>query len=99
MALVVTAFAKSYDFFMYYNTLILTPMLLMGGVFFPLERMPVAIQWGAQLLPLKHAVDLVRPLVIGAAPVQPLWSLLMLVGYTAVCLVAAIILIRRRLTG
>lgn len=33
MALVVTSFARSYDFFVYYITLLVTPMVLLSGVF------------------------------------------------------------------
>lgn len=99
MALVVTAFAKNYDFFLYYNTLLITPMLLLSGVFFPLEEMPTAVQWLAQLLPLAHAVDLVRPLMRGTSPAGFAWPLLVLGGYTLVSLTLAIRLIKRRLTA
>lgn len=99
MALVITAFAKNYDFFLYYNTLLITPMLLISGVFFPLERMPWAIQWLAQLLPLTHAVNLVRPLITGSPLNGPLVNLLVLAGYTWVTLTLAVRLIKRRITA
>lgn len=99
LALVVTAFATNYDFFLYYNTLILTPLLLFSGVFFPLEQMPAVIQWLALLFPLTHAVNLVRPLVTGTLLIQPLLHLLVLVGYTLGALALAVVLIRRRLTA
>jgi lipooligosaccharide transport system permease protein len=98
MALVVTAVARNYDFFMYYYTLLITPMLLIGGVFFPLQEMPPLIQRLAWLLPLSHAVELVRPLVTDAPPVQPVPHLLVLCSYTAAALALAVRLIRRRLT-
>jgi lipooligosaccharide transport system permease protein len=31
--------ARSYDFFLSYTTLAVTPMLMLRGVFFPLQRM------------------------------------------------------------
>ena len=34
------ALAPSYDFFTYFFTLVLTPMLLLSGVFFPVDHMP-----------------------------------------------------------
>lgn len=67
MALVVTAISRSYDFFLYYFTLLLTPMLLFSGVFFPVEGMPPLVQQAAGLLPLTHAIELVRPLMTGQA--------------------------------
>ncbi|MCP5423906.1 MAG: ABC transporter permease [Gammaproteobacteria bacterium] len=97
MALVVTAFARNYDFFLYYYTLLVTPMLLASGVFFPLQHMPEVIQWGAHILPLTHAVELVRPLITGTAPHQPVLHLLVLIGYAVITIVLAVRLIRRRL--
>jgi len=97
MALVITAFAKNYDFFLYYNTLIITPLLLVGGVFFPLEEMPPAIQWLSQGFPLIHAVELVRPLITGLPLNNPLLHLSVLTVYTLLTLLLAIKLIKRRL--
>lgn len=65
MALIVTSFAKSYDFFTYYMTLFISPMMFLSGVFFPVDRMPMIIQQVAKLLPLYHTIQLVRPLMIG----------------------------------
>lgn len=97
LALCVTAFAKSYDFFVYYFTLVITPMFLLSGTFFPLDAMPEAVQWGAQILPLTHAVELVRPLMTGAPYSQPLLHLAVLTLYGAAGLYLACILLRRRL--
>ncbi|MFV1984470.1 MAG: ABC transporter permease [Thiohalomonadales bacterium] len=65
LGLIVTSMSHSYDFFLYYFTLVLTPMLLLSGVFFPIEQMPVLIQTIANFLPLAHAIQLVRPLMTG----------------------------------
>ena len=97
MALVVTSFAKNYDFFLYYNTLLMTPMLLLGGVFFPLERLPQTVQTLANVLPLTHAVALVRPVMTGSAIANPLWHLAILFAYGLGALALASTLIRRRL--
>jgi lipooligosaccharide transport system permease protein len=73
LALVVTSVARSYDFFLFYTTLFVTPLLLLSGVFFPLDAMPAEVQALAQATPLSHVVALVRPLVVGGAlpPVLP----------------------------
>jgi len=55
MGLIVCALAPSYDFFMYYFTLFITPMLLVSGVFFPTEQLPAMVQTVAAWLPLAHA--------------------------------------------
>jgi lipooligosaccharide transport system permease protein len=99
LALVVTAFATSYDFFLYYFTLVVTPMYLLSGVFFPLEQMPPAVQAGAQCLPLAHAVALVRPLVIGQPLANVALHLGVIAAYAGVGLYLATRLMRRRLTS
>jgi lipooligosaccharide transport system permease protein len=65
IALIVTAVARTYDHFVYYFTLFITPMMLVSGVFFPTAQLPPAVQAVAQVLPLSHATQLVRGLVLG----------------------------------
>lgn len=97
LGLIVTALAKSFDFFMYYFTLCITPMMLLCGVFFPLEELPAAVQGITRHLPLAHAVLLVRPLMQGEWPGDILSHLLQL-GLTAfLAYWLALHLIRRRL--
>lgn len=97
MALVMTALAHSYDFFLYYNTLFITPMILLSGVFFPLERLPVSVQMGAQAFPLVHAIKLTRSLIIGQPITEILLPLIVITGYTIIAIYIAIILLERRL--
>ena len=97
LALVITSVARSYDFFLYYFTLAVTPMLLLSGVFFPLQEMPGWIQWLALSLPLAHVVEIVRPLMTGTWPTQVALHLSVIVAYGAVALVVATALIHRRL--
>jgi lipooligosaccharide transport system permease protein len=65
MGLVMNAVSPSYDFFLYYFTLVITPMVLLCGVFFPVSQLPELLQGVSAWLPLTHAVDLARPLVLG----------------------------------
>lgn len=65
LALLVTSSAKSYDFFLYYTTLFITPMVLLSGVFFPIDTLPQMVQWFAKSFPLYHAISVVRPLMTG----------------------------------
>ena len=69
LALIFNALAKGYDFFTYYFTLFLTPMMFLSGVFFPLDNLPEAVRWLAMALPLTQAVALVRPLFMDQCPV------------------------------
>jgi lipooligosaccharide transport system permease protein len=96
LALVFNALAKGYDFFTYYFTLVVTPMTFLSGVYFPIAQMPPWLQGVAQVLPLKAAVDLVRPLVLGNIPADPVWPLLILTGYACSGYYLALVLTRRR---
>jgi lipooligosaccharide transport system permease protein len=97
LGLVVNAVAQGYDFFTYYFTLVLTPMIFLSGVYYPTAQLPVWLQAISQLLPLTAAVDLVRPLILGAWPAAPLLNLAILLLYCVGGFYAATILTRRRL--
>ena len=99
LGLIINALAPSYDFFMYYFTLVITPMILLSGVFFPLEQLPPVAQHLAMLLPLSHAVALVRPLVNGEVPAQIFLHLGVLAGIAICSFSLALGLTRRRLLG
>ncbi|MCY0480007.1 ABC transporter permease, partial [Klebsiella pneumoniae] len=71
LAMVMTALAPSYDFFMFYQTLVMTPMLLLSGVSFPLSQLPAAPRHVTEWLPLAHAIALIRPAMLGRAIDQP----------------------------
>jgi lipooligosaccharide transport system permease protein len=65
LGLVVTALARSYEFFLYYMTLCITPMVLISGIFFPISTLPTSVQMVAKFFPLIHAIELTRPLIFG----------------------------------
>jgi len=92
-----TALAKSYDFFMYWFTLALTPMMLLCGVFYPIANMPGWLQEFAGALPLTHAIALGRPLLLGRWPEAPLVNLAVLAAYGLAGFLLALALFRRRL--
>ena len=95
--LIITSLAPSYDFFMYYFTLFITPMTLLSGVFFPLQQLPGGFQALAQMLPLTHAVALIRPLLFGQIPDAPFLHIGVLAVITVACYWLALGLTRRRL--
>jgi len=96
-AIIMTAVAGGYDFFNYYFVLVITPMLLVSGVFYPVSTLPEAMQGLVQFLPLTHAVALVRPLVAGQMPTSPWLHLGVLLGFTLVSYYLAVVMVRRRL--
>ena len=96
-AMIVTALAPSYDFFMFYQTLVLTPMLLLSGVFFPLSQLPPAAQFAAQLLPLAHTVDLIRPALLDRPMNDAALHVAVLAAYVVVPFCVSAVLFRRRM--
>jgi len=95
--LAVNALANGYDFFSYYFTLVLTPMMMLSGVFFPLGMLPQPVQALAQVLPLYHGIELVRPLLAGRAPEAALAHVAVLCSWALAGYYAATVLTRRRL--
>jgi lipooligosaccharide transport system permease protein len=97
LGLAINALASGYDFFSYYMTLLLTPMMLLSGVFFSVEQLPAGVQAAAQALPLYHGVQLIRPLVAGEWPTQVLLHIGVIAGYAVAGFYLATVLTRRRL--
>lgn len=96
-ALMVTALSPSYDFFAYYQTLVMTPMFIFCGVFYPVETLPAWLQTAVQVLPLTHAVALLRPLTAGEIPAASATHVLVLAAYAVAGFWIAVVLVRRRL--
>jgi lipooligosaccharide transport system permease protein len=96
IALIFNALAKGYDFFTYYFTLFLTPMMFLSGVFFPREQLPEVVRVIAGWLPLSAAIELVRPMFMDQWPDQPVRHLLVLAAYAVGSFWIALALTRRR---
>lgn len=66
IAMCFTAIAPNIDFFNYPTFLLITPMFLLSGTFFPLSQLPDAVRVIAlTFLPLTHLVNITRGLVLG----------------------------------
>ncbi|MEY4362928.1 MAG: hypothetical protein RLZZ24_280 [Pseudomonadota bacterium] len=99
MALIFNALAKGYDFFTYYFTLFLTPMMFLSGVFFPRDQLPPLVHAVSDWLPLTQAVALIRPLFLDQWPTQWALHLGVLLAYALVAWQVALHLTRRRFKG
>src|SRR5690242_8225678 len=95
---IMTVLAKNWDFFSFYMTLVITPMTMISGVFFPAEQLPGPVLAVARALPLYHGVQLVRPLVAGRWPDAPLSHVAVLVAYAAGGYMIALRFARKRFT-
>jgi lipooligosaccharide transport system permease protein len=96
VGLIMTVLARGWDFFSFYMTLVMTPMMMISGVFFPAERLPAPMLAVAQALPLYHGVELVRPLIAGRLPEASALHVLVLLGYAAAGYFLAIRFARKR---
>jgi lipooligosaccharide transport system permease protein len=96
IALIFNALAKGYDFFTYYFTLFLTPMMFLSGVFFPLDQLPSAVRVVADWLPLSNAVALVRPLFMDQWPTDAWRHGLVLLAYASGAFWVALAFTRKR---
>ena len=96
IALIFNALAKGYDFFTYYFTLFLTPMMFLSGIFFPRDQLPPVVKVISDWLPLTNAVELVRPLFMDQWPQNPWLHVAVLVAYAVLGFWLALALTRRR---
>ncbi len=96
IALICNALAKAYDFFTYYFTLFLTPMIFLSGVYYPNQQLPQWLSQVASYLPLSTAVDLVRPLLLGQTPEHAIEKLVILMAYCGVGFYIATLLTHKR---
>lgn len=58
------------DQFNYVTTLVITPLFLVAGTFFPIDQLPEGFQIAAQFNPLYQLVQLVRDASFGLEPVD-----------------------------
>ena len=96
LALIFNALAQGYDFFTYYFTLFLTPMMFLSGIYFPRTQLPDWLQRVTDFLPLTAAVELVRPMFLDQWPSNVAGNLSLLVGVSGVAFWVALALTRKR---
>ncbi len=97
LTLCITAVAKSYEFFNYFFTLFLTPMLVFTGIWFPTSRLP---DWFAGVFlafPTPHAVNVARYLFHGGSGVMPIIGILFLMACVWPVVWLATRLVKKRL--
>lgn len=96
-AMIMSALASNYDFFNYYFVLVITPMFILCGVFYPIDTLPDVMQGVVQFLPLTHAVILTRSLMAGVELTQPLLNVMVLIAFAVVSYYMAVVLVRKKL--
>ncbi len=79
MALLLTSVVSRREQFDYVMGLLIMPMFLCSGIFFPVSQVPSALRWLFEVVPLYHAVELLRGLTTGRMEPVLLWHLTCLV--------------------
>jgi len=92
-----TSKVKNIDLFNVPIFLIITPMYLFSGTFFPLDNLPLWARYLAQALPLTHLVNLVRSLGLGHFDFSLIWGLLYLVLFCLILFPVALASMNKRL--
>jgi len=64
----VAASVAKIDQFNYVTTLVITPLFLVAGTFFPIDQLPEAFQIASNFNPLYQLVELVRAAAFGFEP-------------------------------
>jgi lipooligosaccharide transport system permease protein len=96
-ALCMAAIAKSFEQMFYYITLVITPMYMFSGIFFPPSRLPHGVQVAIWFTPLYHVAHLIRSLVLDQLSGDLLVDVLWVLVFTAVFLLLPVRLIERKL--
>lgn len=95
LMLAVAANVKNEDGFLAFTwRLVIMPMFLFSGTFFPLSTLPLALQWIGWISPLWHATQLGRWLSFGM-PLEP-WQAALSVAYLLAMGVVGVVVARRR---
>ena len=93
--LAVTSFVKQDDgFYAIVGRFVLTPMFMFSGTFYPLESLPIYLQWVGWISPVWHATNLGRNLSYGLE-VAP-WLLAVHVLFMGALLVVAMVVATRK---
>ena len=93
--LAVTSFVKQDDgFYAIVGRFVLTPMFMFSGTFYPLESLPIYLQWVGWISPVWHATNLGRNLSYGLE-VAP-WLLVVHVLFMGALLVVAMVVATRK---
>jgi len=97
LALGVSAVAWSYEFFNFFFTLFLTPLLLFSGIYFPTDMLPKWFSGIFLIFPTPHSVLINRFLFYGGDGSHSILSAIYLLLFIPVVTLIAIGLTRRRL--
>jgi lipooligosaccharide transport system permease protein len=93
-----TAITPNINSLTYPSILLITPMFLFSGTFFPLSLLPETVQYiSLAILPLAHIVIVVRSLMSGIIEASLLLNIAWMFGATLLVFLLSINLMKKRL--
>ncbi len=95
LSLLVTSFVKTINHFNFYMTGFISPMFFFSGAVFPVSNLPSSVRFVAEVVPLTHAVRLVRATCTGRYGLNLAADL----AYVAVFILVIGVLAIRRIRG
>lgn len=96
MGTLFTSLIPTIDLYGYYFTLVITPLFLFSGIFFPVDGFPSPIPQIAWFTPLYHAVEACRALATGPTPAM-LVNVAWIVAFTSILALLPVYFMRKRL--
>jgi len=96
LSMIVSAVSPGWEYFNYFFTVVITPLFLFSGIFFPVSRLPEWAQSVAVYTPLLHAVRVSQGLVYGELTRGLLLDIAWLVCCAVPLFILAVNLMRRR---
>lgn len=65
LGLIVALMVKNHGDQFAVNTFVITPMVFLSGTFYPVDKMPLVVQWIAKAFPLTYSTKLIRYSLLG----------------------------------
>jgi ABC-2 type transport system permease protein len=98
IGLLASTFAKTQQEAMMIVFMLLLPAIYLSGFFFPIEAMPVFLQWISRLIPLRYYLVIIRSLLLKDVGIAALWDQIVALSiFAIVLLTAAALRFRKRL--
>ncbi|MCW3993695.1 MAG: ABC transporter permease [Candidatus Bathyarchaeota archaeon] len=99
LGVVITSFAKDQETAMMVMMALMFPMMLLSGVFFPIQQMPWFMQAISKFLPLTYAATALRKVMVFGAGVPMITTeLAVLIGFGVVMTAIAVPVFKRAMT-
>ena len=77
---------------------LLLPTVMLSGMLFPIESMPIILQWLLAVFPPRYYIQAMRKLMIMGVGISEVWrEVVILTGFTALLLIVSLKKFNKRL--